>query len=176
MTADEYFYDPDETNRKRELACGILREPPAPFYSHQRLSLRVARLIADHVEPRQLGEVVTAPIDVVLDYDRALIVQPDVLFIAADRLSIVNRQVWGAPDLAVEILSSATAAYERVDKYGWYREYGVREYWIVDPFTESVVVCDFTGSEPARRAFSGTDAIRSTVIPDFNTAVAALFL
>src|SRR5262249_30880984 len=137
MTADEYLYETEETNRKRELARGIVREPPAPFYSHQRLALRVARLPADCVEPRPLGEVVTAPVDVVLDDDRALIVQPDLLFIAAERLSIVDGQVWGAPDLAVEILSSASAAYDRVAKNRWYREYGVREYWIVDPMTES---------------------------------------
>jgi hypothetical protein len=35
MTTSEYLYDTEETSRRRELAAGILREPPAPFFSHQ---------------------------------------------------------------------------------------------------------------------------------------------
>src|SRR2546422_7693702 len=99
MTTDEYLYDTEETNRIRELAMGVLREPPAPFFSHQSLVLRLARIWADHVEPRKLGRVAVAPVDVVLDRARALVVQPDVLFVSAERLSIIRNQVWGAPDL-----------------------------------------------------------------------------
>ena len=93
MTTREYLYDTEETNRRRELALGRLREPPAPFYGHQNVVLRVARLLADHVEPRGLGRVAIAPLDVVLDAERALILQPDVLFVAADRASIIRDQI-----------------------------------------------------------------------------------
>jgi hypothetical protein len=55
VTTDEYLYDTEETNRIRMLALGMVREPPAPFFSHQSLVLRLARILADHVEPRQLG-------------------------------------------------------------------------------------------------------------------------
>ena len=48
MTTNEYLYDTEETNRIRELAAGVLREPPAPFFSHQSLVLKVARLLGDH--------------------------------------------------------------------------------------------------------------------------------
>ena len=57
MTTDEYLYDTEETNRIRELAMGMVREPPAPFFSHQTIVLKVARLWGDHVEPRKLGRV-----------------------------------------------------------------------------------------------------------------------
>ena len=108
MTADEYLYDADESNRPRELAYGILREPPSPFFNHQTIVLRLARPWTDHVESRRLGQVAVAPLDVVLDRERALIVQPDVLFVVHDRLSIIRDQVWGAPDLVAEILSPGT--------------------------------------------------------------------
>jgi Uma2 family endonuclease len=176
MTTDEYLYDTEQTNRRRELAAGVLREPPAPFYSHQRLTLRIARVLADHVEPRRLGKVAVAPVDVVLDRERALILQPDVLFIARHRLAIVDDQVWGAPDLVVEILSSGTAAYDRGEKYGWYLQYGVREYWIVDPMAQEVVVADFTAAQSERRVYRDTDTIRSSVLPWFTASAAALFL
>ena len=86
MTADEYLYDTDETNRTRELLLGRVSEPPSPFYGHQALVLRVARIWSDHVEPRNLGRVAVAPLDVVLDRERALILQPDVLFVSTPRL------------------------------------------------------------------------------------------
>jgi hypothetical protein len=96
MTADEYLYDTDETNLTRELAYGIVREPPAPFFSHQSLVLRVAKVWNDHVEPRRLGRVAVAPVDVVLDRERALIVQPDVLFVSNARLDMIRDPVDGA--------------------------------------------------------------------------------
>jgi putative restriction endonuclease len=93
VTANEYVDKTEETTRPRELAYGILREPPAPVFSHQVVVRKVARVWTDHVEPRKLGSVAVAPVDVVLDRDRDLIVQPDVLFIAADRQSIVRGQI-----------------------------------------------------------------------------------
>ena len=71
MTTNEYLYDTPESNRIRELAMGRVREPPAPFFSHQAVVLKVARIIGDHAEPRQLGRVAIAPVDVVLDRERA---------------------------------------------------------------------------------------------------------
>src|SRR5438552_1236860 len=131
MTTWEYL-DTDETNLPRELVHGIAREPPAPFFSHQHVVLKIARLLADYVESAQLGTVGIAPLDVILDEARALIVQPDVLFVAAERLSIIHDQVWGGPDLVVEVLSAGTALHDRTSKLGWYRQYGVRECWLVD--------------------------------------------
>jgi len=107
VTTREYL-NTDETNRKRELRFGRLREPPAPFFSHQQLVLRVARLLSSHVEPRNLGAVAIAPIDVILDADKHLVVQPDVVFVARERQAIVQNQIWGAPDLVVEVLSIGT--------------------------------------------------------------------
>jgi Uma2 family endonuclease len=174
MTTHDYL-DGDETNCRRELAYGVVREPPAPFFSHQQLVFRVARLLQDHVEPRGLGSVGLAPIDVILDVERALIVQPDVLFVAAERLSIIRDQVWGAPDLVVEVLSMSTESRDRHEKFGWYRQYGVREYWIVDLANESVTVVDFTTGTPGRYICDRLGTIRSTILPDLHAEVSGIF-
>ena len=158
MTADEYLYETNETNRRRELLLSRVREPPAPFFSHQSLVLRVARVWSDHVEPRGLGRVAIAPVDVVLDRERALIVQPDVLFVSNVRLAIIRDQVWGAPDLVAEVISHNSKQYDRGQKRAWYRQYGVREYWLVDPYDDSVTIVDFTGPAPLSRYAKGTDA------------------
>jgi Uma2 family endonuclease len=175
MTADEYLYDTEETNRARELAYGMVREPPAPFFSHQSLVLRVAKVWSDHVEPRGLGNVAVAPIDVVLDRDRALIVQPDVLFVSTDRLSIIRNQVWGAPDLVAEVLSDSTRNRDRGEKLEWYRQYGVRECWLVDLYGDSVTVVDFTGASPVTHEAKGVESIRSTVLPELELTAFGVF-
>ena len=175
MTTNEYLYDTKETNRRRLLSWGILREPPAPFFSHQSVVLRVARLLGDHVDPRQLGRVAIAPVDVILDRDRALVVQPDVLFVSTERLSIIRDQVWGAPDLVAEILSPGTEKHDRGEKLGWYRQYGVRECWLVDLYHEQVTLVDFTESLPVERIARGAESIRSAVLPDLELPASGIF-
>ena len=175
MTTDDYLYDTDESNQPRELSYGILREPPSPFFNHQSIVLRVAGLWTDHVEPRQLGQVAVAPLDVVLDRERALVVQPDVLFIAADRASIIRDQVWGPPDLVAEVLSIGTEARDRNEKLSWYRQYGVRECWLVDPITRTVAIHDFKAATPEVRLVKGIEPIRSAVLPDLRAPAYRLF-
>jgi Uma2 family endonuclease len=176
MTVREYLYDTDETRRKRELHCGRICEPPAPYFSHQQLVLRVARLIGDHVEPRRIGRVAVAPVDVLLDERAGLVLQPDVLFIAEDRTSIIHNQVWGAPDLVVEVLSSSNHVYDRTQKLRWYGQYGVRECWLVDSRNVQVWVVDFSVDPPEERVATAIMPIRSTVLPDLDVTACGLFL
>jgi len=172
MTADEYLYHTRETTRPRELAHSVLREPPAPFFRHQAIVFRVARLLADATIGR--GQLVIAPIDVVLDYARHLVVQPDVLFVSNERASIIQDQVWGAPDLVVEVLSPGTAAHDRTEKRGWYRQYGVQEYWLVDPRERQVTIVDFTGALPTEQIVQDGGTAPSTV-PDLVIRTAEVF-
>jgi Uma2 family endonuclease len=176
VTTDEYLYDTEETNRVRELAMGVIREPPAPYFSHQQLVLRVARVLGDHVEPRRLGSVAVAPVDVILDRDKNLVVQPDVLYVSTERLSIIRNQVWGPPDLVAEVLSDSTRHHDRGEKLGWYRQYGVRECWLVDLYGNSVTVMDFTGATPVERIARGPDSITSLVLPQLRLTAFGIFL
>ena len=165
-----------EDNRPRELAYGVVREPPAPFFSHQSVVLRMARLLSDHVDRGGLGQVAIAPVDVVLDSDRALIVQPDVLFVSNARLPIIRDQIWGAPDLVVEVLSIGTEGHDRREKLGWYRKYGVGECWLVDPADEQVVLVDFTGPVEVQDTIVGHDFVSSAVLPGFKVRASLLFV
>ena len=126
MFTKDYLHGP-ETTRRVELEFGVLREAAAPSWLHQEAILRLGSLTDAHVRSRDLGRVCIAPVDVVLDDERALIVQPDVVFVSNARLHLVRAQVWGAPDLVVEVLSPATARRDRSTTLGRYRRYGVRE-------------------------------------------------
>ncbi len=57
---------------------------------------------------------------------------PDGL-IVCDPDKVKRNGIYGAPDLAIEILSPSTARNDRGRKKDVYEQCGVREYWIVSP-------------------------------------------
>ena len=164
ITTDHYFRRP-ESNRPAELVYGFVREPPAPSYGHQKVVGRLFQLLSAHVLERRLGDVVLSPMDVVLDKDAGLIVQPDLMFISNERASIIQNHVWGAPDLVVEVASPNTEYRDRTIKLSWYRKYGVRECWFVYERERRIGVVDCDGSGEA--SFAGTQTIRSQVLAEF---------
>jgi Uma2 family endonuclease len=164
ISTSDYFRMP-ETNRPSELVYGVVREPPAPLYGHQKAVGQLFHLLKTHVELDGLGEVCVSPIDVVLDEVAALVVQPDVIFVSKERSSIIQNYIVGAPDVVVEVLSSATEHRDRTIKLAWYRRYGVGECWIANPQSRTIDVVDCaTGTT---ESFAGAHAIRSRVLPGF---------
>jgi Uma2 family endonuclease len=157
------YLSAEETNRPQELAFGVLREPPAPGFDHQIIVGRIHMALDRHVRRYRLGDVVEAPVDVILDRTRALVVQPDVVFVPEDRREISAGRIWGAPALVVEVLSTFRRRHDRVTKVRWYRQYGVRECWIVDPVARTVEVLELASS--GARTFAGLQRVRSRVLP-----------
>ena len=175
MTLDEYLSGPEEI-RRRELVWGVVREPPSPFVPHQRVITRITALLDAHVRERDLGTVLVAPMDVILDEANALVVQPDVMFISRARDSIIREFVWGAPDLVVEVASRGTMTYDATTKLGWYATYGARECWLVDFASRGVTIVTFdAGRQSAVRTAKGSGPISSTVLPEFAHTVDAFF-
>jgi Uma2 family endonuclease len=173
LRVHEYFRQP-ETMRPMELVYGVVREPPAPGYGHQAVVTRLTELLNAHVKEHGRGRVCVSPMDVVLDSKEALVVQPDIIFIANDRLAIIKTRIWGAPDLVVEISSRSTARRDRTIKVGWYRQYGVRECWLIDVRTRAVEVIELQSTTPARM-FSGEQLVRSAVLPDWAVPAEQIF-
>jgi Uma2 family endonuclease len=165
LTVEDYLGLP-ETNRPQELAYGILREPAAPGFHHQIIVGALYDRLNRHVRRRRLGQVVLSPLDVVLDLERALVVQPDLVFVSALRMGICQERVWGAPDLVVEVLSKTNRRHDSTTKVQWYQKYGVRECWLVDPQARLIDVLDLTPSEYAVRVFFDRQRVRSAVLPD----------
>lgn len=174
VTVTDYLRG-EETTRPRELIYGFVREPPAPTYGHQAVVSHLCALVDRHVRRFRLGRVVVAPVDVVLDRKQALVLQPDLVFVSTERAGIVNDRVFGAPDLVVEVMSMGTAARDRTQKLEWYRHYGVRECWLVDPFDGSVEVRALAGPPAAARRFTDRERVRSTVLPRLRITVARIF-
>jgi Uma2 family endonuclease len=113
-----------------ELLRGRFVVSPAPTTLHQILVGLVYELLRTAAR-RNGGLALLGPVDVVLD--EHTILQPDVLYVGPDRRHIIGERVVGPPDMAVEILSPHNSRRDRVDKLNLYAQFGVAEYWIVDP-------------------------------------------
>lgn len=131
FTARDLWRMPDDGNRY-EIIDGEVFVTPAPFISHQEVLGNLNDIIRRHVQRRRLGLVLFAPVGVVLEPLSG--VEPDLIFVAAARRAVVQAKgIFGAPDLAVEILSPSTAARDRGRKKALYARTGVAHYWMVDP-------------------------------------------
>ncbi|HHM04808.1 MAG TPA: Uma2 family endonuclease [Gammaproteobacteria bacterium] len=142
FTYEDYRSLCDAADQRYELMDGEIVMVPAPTTRHQRVSRELEYLILNHVKKHDLGEVFDAPVDVVLGKGKdRQVVQPDIVFVAKERAGIVaEAAIEGAPDLVVEILSPSTEEWDRRYKKAVYARYGVREYWLVAPDTETIEV------------------------------------
>ncbi len=169
-TYDELVAEMPESNQPCELWDGEVVTSPAPSFFHQEVAFRLHRALHDWVTTHRLGKVIGAPIDMVLSPRRA--VQPDVAFIAQDRLDIIQRAIMGPADLAVEIVSLGGRRRDRIDKRDLYEQYGVKEYWIVDAEAGTVEVLALMNGrfELSLRRGRGLQAT-STLLPGFTVSV-----
>ena len=120
----EYLSTP-ETALPRELAYGVLRAADAPTVGRQRLLGDLFCAMVPFVRDRDLGEVLLAPFDVVLDAGRALVVQPDIVFVSNERAAVVTDRIEGAPDLMVEVLAPRPRVGSVEERVEWAARYGL---------------------------------------------------
>lgn len=163
FTYEDYLLLPED--HRYEILDGDLFMTPAPTPYHQRVSLNLLFALHRHVREGGLGEVLQAPCDVVLS--KTDVLQPDILFVAADRRSIIGEKyISGAPDLVVEVLSPATADRDTDVKTKIYARFGVKELWIADPDakTASVFANSGEGFEQVG-SFGRGEVLRSPLLP-----------
>jgi len=175
MTTAEYLQT-SETVLPRELAFGVLRAADAPTISHQRVVGELFLGLTRHVRERRLGEVLIAPVDIVLDADADLVVQPDLLFISHDRSHLVGDRVFGAPDITVEVLSPYPRIGRIEEKVGWYARYGVRECWLVSQTKKEIAILTLAdGTVAARALFARGRRITSEILGELDLQPISVF-
>lgn len=176
LTYDDVVRIPDD-GKRHEIIDGVHYVTPAPVPRHQQLIGRLHLSIAHFLEGRpELGEAYLSPLDTVFStWD---VVEPDLLFVAADQLEILtDANIQGAPALVVEILSPSTRQRDLGIKRQLFDHGGVREYWVVDEKAREVTVYRRMpdGSLPLVERL-GHDATLSTpLLPEWSLALAHLF-
>jgi Uma2 family endonuclease len=137
FTYEDYLQLPED--KRYELIQGEFYMVPSPNVYHQTILQKIFLAVHDYIAKQRLGQLYLAPLDVVLSQEDVL--QPDILFISKERSHIITeKNIQGAPDLVIEILSPATADRDRSLKRKLYAKFGIKEYWIVDPASKSVEV------------------------------------
>ena len=173
LTYEDYAKTPE--GERYELLEGELIMAAAPNMAHQRVGIRLGGEFYIFLMDADLGEAYMAPTDVYLsDTD---VVQPDLLFTSKARTHIRNgKNIRGAPDLVVEILSPSTSSRDWGHKRDLYAKHGVKEYWLVDPYAKQVMVMPL---EDVRYEIVGVyredDTLRSPTLEGFDLDLGRVF-
>lgn len=162
-----------DVNHYELLDGRIVMTPPAGW-PHASIEVAISARLNEYVRANKLGMVLGSSAGYDLPSGDTL--EPDVSFISAERFDAGPKPATGrfvriVPNLVVEILSKATARYDRTEKKKTYERNGVDEYWIVDPGRREVTVYHLRkGGYATGRKFS-TGTIRSRAVRGFSVEV-----
>ena len=174
VTVKELFEMELEEGYFYELINGIIVRKQAPSPQHQLAVSNILTYMNFHVLSKRLGQCYTAPIDVF--FDKHNNAQPDILFIRKDRQFIVTRDgVEGQPDLIVEVLSPSTHKNDRVGKKNVYLQFGVMEYWIVDPIYQTVEVYVLEQDKYVLKSLVVEGEVESRLLEGFKISIKDIF-
>ena len=128
---------------RAELIDGKIYYMSSPNITHQLILSLFHNSVWQYIKENKGTCIpVSAPMDVQLDEDDRTLVQPDFL-IVCDKKKVVNGRIFGAPDFVMEVLSPTTRGKDLTLKTWKYLNAGVREYWIIDPDKQQVLVYNF---------------------------------
>lgn len=152
----------------------------APKRIHQKVSLKISSSLYQFLQGKPC-EVYTAPFDVRLpvkskrNEDIFTVVQPDIC-VVCDRSKLDDAGCIGAPDLIIEILSPGSNRKELKYKYEVYEESGVKEYWVIQPTEQTLLIYTLTtGKYVPSRLFSPGDIVSSACIEGFSLDLEEVF-
>jgi Uma2 family endonuclease len=165
MTYEEFLDWYDEELRAEWVDGEVILMGPVST-RHQLLVGFLGSLIRHWVESRQSGLALIAPFQMKLSL-RPSGREPDVLFIARERLELLKQNYLdGGADLAIEVISPDSRTRDRRHKYQEYEQAGVREYWIIDPLRERADFYQLAENQKFRPACLADDGtFRSDVLP-----------
>ena len=106
---------------------------------HNRLTWFLGMLLQHFVRKHALGEICGPEFQVRLQPGLRRV--PDLLFVSRERTEIIRENhVEGAPDLIVELVSPDSEERDWREKYQEYERAGVKEYWVIDPYSQVMVM------------------------------------
>jgi Uma2 family endonuclease len=159
---------------RHEIIEGEEFRTPAPEVPHQRAVSQLVGLLNGHARKHRLGDVFPASIDVILAPED--IVQPDVIFVSASNAGRVTlKNIQGAPDLVLEVLSPSTASVARGPKLALCERTGVIEVWIADPASGTMEIHEF-GSPRRTRVYKDDQSFETAVLPGLSVRLSDIFL
>lgn len=140
-TIDDIYALPDGV--RAELVDGRIYDMAPPSRTHQRISGKLYQKISNYIDSHNgKCEIYSAPFAVFLEKNDTTYFEPDISVIC-DLSKLDEKGCHGAPDWIIEIISPGNKAMDYFTKLLKYQAAGVREYWIVDPAKEQILVYQF---------------------------------
>ena len=144
LTLEQYEALPEDL--RVEVFDGVVYDMASPSQEHQTISMELSTVLNTYIRGKKGScRVFHAPFDVKLSEQPLTIVQPD-LMIVCDKDKLDGKRCNGAPDFIIEIVSPGNPADDYIRKLYYYKNAGVREYWIVDPRRKNVTINFFEGN------------------------------
>ncbi|HLJ26658.1 MAG TPA: Uma2 family endonuclease [Candidatus Angelobacter sp.] len=172
LTFQEYEQLPEQEGVRYELDEGTLLMAPSPTWWHNDIRDYIANRLRDFVKTHGLGRV-TVETEFQLSSDTAR--TPDIAFVTSEKLKNLDRRrspIFGAPDLAVEVISPGNRAEDTVKKIHQYLGAGCRSVWIVYPGLRRAEMHSQAGVQNLRES----DALKEeTLLPRFSLALSEIF-
>ena len=170
-TIDDIYALPD--GERAELIDGQIYYMAPPSRTHQKLVSQLTKLIGNYIDSKDGEcEVYPAPFAVFLNENDTTYLEPDISVIC-DQSKLDEKGCHGAPDWIIEIISPSTERMDYGIKLFKYRSANVREYWIINPLKQTVMVYDFE-QELGTKQYSFTDTIPVCIYQDLKINIAEL--
>jgi len=167
LNYDDYCLLPNN-GKRYEIVDGELFVTLSPLQRHQLVLANLLYFLTGFVKKHDLGKVYPAPFAVVFsEHD---VVEPDIIYVSKARASVVTeKNIQGAPDLVVEVLSDSTARIDRTTKLKLYARYGVAEYWVIDPEVYSAEIYRLVpGGYELAAQLDSNQSLRCPLFPGFS--------
>lgn len=163
-TTEDIYNLPEGT--RAELIDGQIYYMAPPSRKHQSIAGKLFAAISHYIESKDgTCEPYIAPFAVFLNENNKNYVEPDISVIC-DKNKLNDKGCTGAPDWIIEIVSPSSRRMDYYIKLFKYRAAGVREYWIVDPDKNRIMVYNFDNEDTADYTFS--DIVKAGIYEDFS--------
>ena len=163
-TTDDIYALPEGT--RAELIDGRIYNMAPPTRKHQEIAGTLYRKIADYIDSKGGScKPYIAPFAVFLNADDKNYVEPDISVIC-DKNKLTDKGCSGAPDWVIEIVSPGSRRIDYSIKLFNYHSAGVREYWIVDPDKNRILIWNFESEDTIEYSFS--ESVKAGIYPDLS--------
>lgn len=176
VTVNDLDTLPDDGNRY-EVIEGELIVSRAPSLIHQSVSLNLSVSIKIFLSQNPIGEVWTTPGVIFSEFSGVI---PDIVFVSSERRAEIasGERITGAPDLVIEIVSPGVdnERRDRIAKRQLYGKFGVKEYWVVNPYKRTIEVYLLEGRTLKLTAtYTEQDELASSALNSFTCKVEDIF-
>ena len=169
-TMEDIYNLPD--GQRAELIDGELYMMATPSRIHQKFVMELSFRIREYIGNKNGDcEVYPSPFAVFLNADDKIYLEPDISVIC-DKNKLTDEGCKGAPDWIIEIVSPSSRPMDYNKKLLKYGTAGVKEYWIVDPMKQLIMVYNFEHDTFEQYSFS--DKVKAGIYEGLEIDFAAI--